>query len=133
MLTINYNGIKVNSGNMIPSHKVQLRPQITFEKKPGKFYTTVLVDPDAPTRINPVYKYWLHWLVVNNDEIIMPYQGPSPPIGSGPHNYVFIIYEQENPIHVEKIRDRPNFKLDQFEANNKLKFVASNYFVSMNN
>jgi large subunit ribosomal protein L35 len=31
----------------------------------GNLYTLLMVDPDAPSRENPVKRSWLHWMVVN--------------------------------------------------------------------
>jgi large subunit ribosomal protein L35 len=28
-------------------------------------YTLMMVDPDAPSRDNPIKRSWLHWLVIN--------------------------------------------------------------------
>ena len=31
----------------------------------GKYYSLVLVDPDAPSSKNPINKHWIHWGVMN--------------------------------------------------------------------
>jgi phosphatidylethanolamine-binding protein (PEBP) family uncharacterized protein len=36
-----------------------------FESDPKTLYTVVMVDPDALSRSNPVYREYRHWLVVN--------------------------------------------------------------------
>lgn len=40
-------------------------PQVSFDAEPGRHYSLVMVDPDAPSPDNPVMKEWLHWMVVN--------------------------------------------------------------------
>lgn len=51
---------------------------------------TWALDPDAPSRANPKFGEWLHWLIVNikgNDvssgEVIDDYVGAGPPQGTG--------------------------------------------------
>ena len=46
-------------------------------------YYLVLYDPDA---IKPAY---IHWISSATQEFI-PYQGPTPPAGTGIHRYIFV-------------------------------------------
>lgn len=53
------------------------------------------VDPDAPSRKEPKYREWHHWLVVNipgNDinkgQTLSGYIGAAPPKGSGKHLFI---------------------------------------------
>ena len=59
---------------------------------PGELYTLVLTDPDAPSRKDPKYREWHHFLVVNmkgNDissgTVLSDYVGSGPPKGTGLH------------------------------------------------
>lgn len=67
-------------------------------------YTLVVIDPDAgktkPNDPRPG-NYYLHWLVVNisggdleTGRQIVSYQKPTPPPGTGKHEYIFQLYEQ---------------------------------------
>ena len=54
-------------------------------------------DPDAPSRADPKWGEWRHWLVVNipgNDiskgDTIAQYIGAAPPVGTGLHRYVIL-------------------------------------------
>ena len=54
-------------------------------------------DPDAPSRANPTYREWRHWLVANipgcdvsKGETIVTYFGAGPPQGTGLHRYIFL-------------------------------------------
>ncbi|KAL6074466.1 Phosphatidylethanolamine-binding protein 1 [Balamuthia mandrillaris] len=77
-------------------------------------YTVMLVDPDAPSPLDPKFKAWLHWLAVNvplssdDDELepekgfaIAEYVGAAPGKDSGKHRYTFLVYEQPGVIDVE--------------------------------
>ena len=63
------------------------------------------VDPDAPSRKNPTFREWHHWLVVNipsNDiskgKELSAYIGSGPPKDTGLHRYVFLIYKQPGKL-----------------------------------
>ena len=53
-----------------------------------------MIDPDAPSRTNPIKANWLHWMIINTGfdksghllqgQTIWEYYGPAPPKGSGP-------------------------------------------------
>ena len=55
------------------------------------------VDPDAPSRKEPKYREWRHWVVVNipggdvsKGEVCAEYVGAGPPKGTGLHRYVIL-------------------------------------------
>ncbi|CAG8724029.1 17124_t:CDS:2, partial [Dentiscutata heterogama] len=56
-------------------------------------FTLMMVDPDAPSRKDPVKGEWRHWIVGNipsNGNLseathLDSYMGPEPPSGSGDH------------------------------------------------
>ena len=57
----------------------------------------ITVDPDAPSRADPKWGEWRHWLVVNipgcevsKGEALSIYIGSGPPQGTGLHRYVFL-------------------------------------------
>lgn len=87
--------------------KVQNRPTcIEFEGCDAtKLYTLALTDPDAPSRKDPKFREWHHFLVVNmkgNDVssgcVKSDYVGSGPPKGTGLHRYVWLVYEQPGTL-----------------------------------
>ncbi|XP_061458555.1 phosphatidylethanolamine-binding protein 1-like [Rhineura floridana] len=101
---------------------------------PDKLYTLVLTDPDAPSRKNPKFREWHHYLVTNmkgNDIssgcVLSDYVGSGPPKGTGLHRYVWLIYEQpqelkcKEPILGNRSGDkRGNFQVMTFRKKYKL-------------
>lgn len=54
-------------------------------------------DPDAPSRKEPKYREWRHWVVVNipggdvsKGEVCAEYVGAGPPKGTGLHRYIIL-------------------------------------------
>ncbi len=41
------------------------QPSVKWEADPNSFYTLLMTDPDAPSRAQPEFREWHHWLVVN--------------------------------------------------------------------
>jgi phosphatidylethanolamine-binding protein len=98
----------VNMGNELSSDCCSTAPKIEYYSPNNELYTLAMVDPDAPSKKNPINKEWRHWgmfkwkynlsliLVVINipgNEIykgkeISKYMGPSPPKGI----YFFFVF-----------------------------------------
>ncbi|CAF4762401.1 unnamed protein product, partial [Rotaria sp. Silwood1] len=60
----------------------------------------LMVDPDAPRRGNEIAGPWLHWIKasfkgdnVDSGTTLADYQGPTPPDGTGPHQYIILLYK----------------------------------------
>jgi phosphatidylethanolamine-binding protein (PEBP) family uncharacterized protein len=84
-LEIQYLAGKV-SGQIFPVSQTQQKPSISI---PEGHYV-VMYDPDAG---NPV---WIHWIVTKGGDVL-PYQGPSPPAGTGLHRYIFVLVAGNPP------------------------------------
>ena len=41
------------------------QPLVKWNSEPNSFYTLLMTDPDAPSREDPKFGEWKHWLVVN--------------------------------------------------------------------
>lgn len=98
-------------------------------------YTITITDPDAPSRDDPKWSEFCHWIatglpassrdsitednttcaplalsLVNLDDEVMPYYPPGPPEKTGKHRYVFLVFAPENgttdALHLSKPRGR---------------------------
>lgn len=65
--------------------------------------TKFSLDPDAPSRANATRREIRHWLTVNIEgnnvtagESLFGYRGSGPPVGTGLHRYIFLLFEQRN-------------------------------------
>uniref|UniRef100_D3Z1V4 Phosphatidylethanolamine-binding protein 1 n=1 Tax=Mus musculus TaxID=10090 RepID=D3Z1V4_MOUSE len=133
-LRVDYAGVTVDElGKVLTPTQVMNRPSsISWDGlDPGKLYTLVLTDPDAPSRKDPKFREWHHFLVVNmkgNDissgTVLSDYVGSGPPSGTdalglgialesaemavlysdspGLHRYVWLVYEQEQPLSCDE-------------------------------
>ena len=79
-----------------------------------------MYDPDA------VVPMWLHYLVINipngdikKGDVVIPYQGPSPPPNTGIHRYIFEQLEQSGSLSLN-IKNRGGFDIDTFIEKNNL-------------
>jgi len=106
-LSIVYHGNNVlgnNSGYENTPTQVRYQPlKITWAgMKPDNFYTTIMIDPDMPSRSTPIAEKTqvLHWLMVNipgngiGGRQIAPYIGSGPPPNTGIHRYTFLIFDE---------------------------------------
>lgn len=101
-----------------------------------------MVNPDIPTRQNPLLREWLHWLVVNvpgvdiaKGDIIDPYIGPMAPKMSGVLRYVFLIYKQhgkqvfdEAKMTNTDVTGHEKFSSMDFAGKYNMELVAGNLF-----
>ena len=117
-MDIRYGSLSVDN-NIMSARNTSNQPTISL--LPLKLSTLVMYDPDSSTP-----PAWLHYLVINisngdisNGDIIIPYAGPSPPPGTGPHHYIFEQLAQTSPINTS-IQDRSSFDINQFKQQNNL-------------
>lgn len=120
----------IENGIILSLEESQGKPHINFRHKRGKNYTIVMIDPDAPA------KHWLHWLIINNNEVVADYQPPNPPPRHGLHRYQFCLLEQPNALSRSSIKsylgnileERGNFNYVEFKDRFQLKDIICTYF-----
>ncbi|KAN0101021.1 Phosphatidylethanolamine-binding protein PEBP [Tylopilus felleus] len=135
---------------------VSFTPMQSFAAATDVGYTLVMTDPDAPSRSNPKMGQWRHWLVTGlkapaltaldtgdlgarvTRPAATPYYPPAPPLGTGPHRYVFLLYQEPSldfaiPTHADEYKsapkDRAKWDVASFAEKYGLKLVAVNYVV----
>ncbi|KRZ33731.1 Dedicator of cytokinesis protein 1 [Trichinella pseudospiralis] len=114
-------GVQADLGNVLTPTQVKEPPSLNWVTTPGALYTIVLTDPDAPSRQNPKFREWHHWLVanipgceINKGEVLSDYIGSGPPQGTGLHRYVFLVYQQKS-----NLTDKEHGHLTNRSGNNR--------------
>ncbi|KAG2188790.1 hypothetical protein INT44_003929 [Umbelopsis vinacea] len=143
-------GQDVAIGNKLTPEEASEAPEVTFvADDPSAYYTLIMTDPDAPSREDPKFGEWRHWVVTNipgsqpgvsvaSATQHTPYIGPGPPEGSGFHRYCFLLFKQKSKdqaiqqLSHETKPDRRYFKAEKFGKDNDLELVAANFFLCKN-
>lgn len=132
-ISLSFQGNVLSYGDRTTVEDTKFPPIISYNKENNKWYTLIMVDPDAPSSKNPINRYWLHWLIINqtnNSEgnIINKYQGPQPPNGTGTHRYYTCIFEQGGKILKLNELQREKFSLSKFVEDNGLELISCTKF-----
>jgi glucose-6-phosphate 1-epimerase len=112
-LNIAFADSSVTWGNIVAPAASAVQPTATLSggdaPSPDDLYTLVCCDPDAVSRSNPLFREFIHWVIVNapgadfsKGETAAPYVGPGPPHGSGLHRYFFCAFKQSHLLIVEE-------------------------------
>lgn len=137
-LKVMIGGIPITNGKKLLLVESQKKLRIEFNHSKNKYFAIIMIDPDAPSSSNPIFKYWIHLLVVNNNRKVVKYHPPSPPKGSGEHRYYIYLLQQSyqidenDPELLERNRNRGNFNLSEFLDKYQLKEIESIYFITEN-
>ncbi|ETO33247.1 hypothetical protein RFI_03860 [Reticulomyxa filosa] len=125
---VSYGDHKLTPGEKLSAKLVNTHlPKVTWAADAKKYYTLILTDPDAPSRKEPKYREWLHWIVTN-----IP--------GSDVSKGETLVWEQEGkndkwtfgPLGYSSEK-RGGFKAQQFASSNKLtQLVAGNFYQAEN-
>ncbi|KAL2760069.1 hypothetical protein ACRALDRAFT_1067288 [Sodiomyces alcalophilus JCM 7366] len=111
-------------GNTLEPSHLQSPPTVRLEKaetegdsstasivRPGMTYVLAVTDPDAPSRDDPKWSEFCHWIasglvppsssssssfVLSDLKDVIPYMPPSPPPETGKHRYVFLVFVPAN-------------------------------------
>ena len=133
----------INGNELTPTAVKDVPTHVSWPTEEGVLYTLCMTDPDAPSRQNPRYREWHHWLVGNipgNDissgKTLSQYVGAGPPKGTGLHRYVYLVYKQPSELNFdEKLLtnrsgdNRGNFSIRNFAKKYKLANpIAGNFF-----
>jgi len=115
-----------NTNTSSTIEETSMKPEILLSNIP--LSTLIMHDPDSSQ------PSWLHYLVVNipngdisKGDVIVSYNGPSPPKDTGVHHYIFELYSQQELIHPEQM-ERSGFNPIQFAKSNGLVFLKKQMF-----
>ncbi|KZT06717.1 PEBP-like protein [Laetiporus sulphureus 93-53] len=121
-------------------------------------YTLVMVDPDAPSRKDPKFKCFRHWVLtglkspahsasttadpqaLKTKASTTPYRPPGPRPGSGQHRYIFLLYQEpasSEPLaipqgaaeHESTLEERRSWDPIAFGDKYGLRLVGATYFL----
>ncbi|XP_008061762.1 phosphatidylethanolamine-binding protein 4 [Carlito syrichta] len=113
----------------------------------GSTYILMMVDPDAPSRADPRFKYWRHWLVADingstmrngniEGSVLTEYGAPTPPPQTGFHRYQFFLYLQERrniTLRPQESPYRQFWRMDDFLSHYQItKKRGSTQFMTQN-
>ncbi|XP_055903480.1 protein D3-like [Eupeodes corollae] len=97
-------GVVVDQGNELTPTQVKDQPSLHWEADENALYTVLMTDPDASAEFSEVR----HWLVVNipgnkvsEGQSVVDYVGSGPPLGSGKHRYIFLVFKQPSSIKTD--------------------------------
>lgn len=143
LVTVCYGQLEVKEGCVLTPTQVQNKPRISWNADSNAFYTVCMTDPDAPSRKQPTFREWHHWLVVNvpgcnieQGEVLSDYIGSGPPKDTGLHRYIFLVYKQPSKLTCDEKRlpdnsgdGRGGFKIAAFAKKYNLgNPVAGNFY-----
>ncbi|KAL5285482.1 PEBP1.2 family protein [Megaselia abdita] len=112
-LTVTYDKIfKADKGVELSPTQVKNQPVVEWEEAdPSEYYTLLMTDPDAPSRAEPKFREWHHWLVgnipgnnVSKGDVLSAYVGAGPPKGTGLHRYVLLVFRQSKKLDFDEPR-----------------------------
>lgn len=130
--------------------ELTVAPVVTYSNaKEDKLYILLMVDPDVPSRKNPIRRYWMHWIVADiqgqdlltgislKGREIAEYTGPTPPANTGYHRYQFLLYLQPPgsfpSLQPSEQKSRANFDPEAFTSQFSLgEPVTTTQFMAQN-
>lgn len=145
----------VAMGNQLTVKNTRSRPTVHFAPQDASLKATdrltlVVTDPDAPSRNDKKWSEFCHYVesdikvseteggILENGKVLKSYVGPAPPLGSGPHRYVFLLFKQpafSDSSKYTPIKDRPNWGfgtpatgVEKWAIENQLLPIAVNFF-----
>ena len=142
-------GLAPQQGTLARVSQINEQPRISISSPQplsNLTYTFMMIDPDAPTPDDPKFAYWRHWVVTSipspsasasSDDIIASgttltqYLAPGPKDESGPHRYLFLLFEEKEGRGLEKADvggeefvDRRSFRAEDVVERKGLKLVG---------
>lgn len=161
LISISYpHGHSVNLGNTLSPGDTKEKPHVQITPEPeheSAKYTLVMTDPDAPSREDPKWSEFCHWIssdielpsvefIASSEDFeasaakgkkeIIEYMGPAPPDKTGKHRYVFLLYrhgsDTKDLIGPKERKNwgtgKPRHGVRQWARGHDLTLVGANFF-----
>ncbi|KAJ0158920.1 Carboxypeptidase Y inhibitor [Colletotrichum tanaceti] len=148
-------------GNTLKPAKLQSAPAVSLVSGSSMSasliattYVLTLTDPDAPTRENPIWSEFCHWVATSSSPTIsagvepahldpvVEYKPPGPPPKTGKHRYVFTAWVPANgtkeKLHLSKPEERKHWGgeegrgVQKWAKENGLVAVGANFIYAQN-
>ncbi|KAJ2904798.1 PEBP-like protein [Zalerion maritima] len=136
--TISYPTCEVKLGNELTPELTAAEPSIVFPgAEDGGSYTLAMLDPDAPTRMDPMFRSFRHWVVTGVKKVggggklrlgknaTTPYRPPGPRPNSGVHRYTFILFKEPDAFEVPKDAKEHGAALEERRSWNAMDFAET--------
>lgn len=129
-------------------------PQFSVDGVKNGTYVIAIVDPDAPSRANPIVSQIRHMFATNftisntrsnfvprgmvmqnSTAAISPYFPPNPPAGSGAHRYIALLYAQPSNFDLSlfNVSSVSNFNISAFATSSGLGEPLAGTFLTVEN
>ncbi|KAK4450194.1 phosphatidylethanolamine-binding protein [Podospora aff. communis PSN243] len=145
LLEVRWSSGEAALGNTLKPKKLEDAPSISLSdlsghRDHGAEFVITLTDPDAPSRKDPKWSEFCHWIATARGlspettdgtpetsprfgpahlNEVMPYKPPGPPEDTGKHRYVFLVLVAKNgtteELHLSKPSDRKHWGYDTDE------------------
>ncbi|KAK2030409.1 phosphatidylethanolamine-binding protein [Colletotrichum zoysiae] len=148
-------------GNTLKPAHLQSAPSVSLVKGSSMTrsfiattYVLTLTDPDAPTRENPIWSEFCHWIATSSSPAIsagidpahlddvVEYKPPGPPPKTGKHRYVFTAWVPANgtkeKLHLSEPGERKHWGgeegrgVQKWAKENGLVAVGANFIYAQN-
>ncbi|XP_052743888.1 protein D2-like [Bicyclus anynana] len=145
LLSARFYANKIHLGNKIPAYGTVNPPVVYYEAKPEVLHTIVILDADPPSAIAPVDTQMIHALLINvpgnklaQSNYATAYYPTVPPVGSGYHRIVLLVYQQPCWINMDSVQklngNYDNFSITRFAAEHGLGSpIAGNFYLTQLN
>jgi len=111
VLKVQYGSIDLTPGLVLTPTQVKDPPNVSWAAEPDAFYLVLMMDLDVYSRAEPALREFDHWRVgnipgsdVSKGEVLSGYIGAGPPVGTGFHRYVFLLFKQPGKLTFDEPR-----------------------------
>nr|XP_018901048.1 PREDICTED: protein D2-like [Bemisia tabaci] len=116
-VTVQYRGRSFSFGNKVTVFDIVETPKVVnWPLKKGEKYTLIMTGLDVPTRQDPRYREYLHWLVVNipdqnlrKGDHFGEYEGTVYDYQQGVHRVVYLVFQQNGTLHLKDDHHHTDF------------------------